>query len=57
METTTSAGATYRLRYADMFRHLANHSTYHRGQVAAMLRLLGEKPPSTDLIRFYRESR
>lgn len=57
LETRTSAGATYRHPYADMFRHLANHSTYHRGQVAAMLRQLGEKPPSTDLIRFYREAR
>ena len=57
MEVTSPAGATYRHRYADMFRHLANHSTYHRGQAAAMLRQLGEKPPSTDLIRFYRESR
>ena len=57
MEMPTTAGATYRHRYADMFRHLANHSTYHRGQVAAMLRQLDEKPPSTDLIRFYRESR
>jgi uncharacterized damage-inducible protein DinB len=56
MEMTTSAGAKYRHRYADMFRHLANHSTYHRGQVAAMLRQLGEKPPATDLIRFYREA-
>jgi uncharacterized damage-inducible protein DinB len=57
MEMSTTSGATYRHRYADMFRHLANHSTYHRGQVAAMLRQLGEKPPSTDLIRFYRELR
>jgi uncharacterized damage-inducible protein DinB len=57
METTTTTGATYRHRYADMFRHLTNHSTYHRGQMAAMLRQLGEKPPSTDLIRFYREAR
>jgi uncharacterized damage-inducible protein DinB len=39
------------------FRHLLNHSTYHRGQVAAMLRQNGEKPPSTDLIRYYREAR
>jgi uncharacterized damage-inducible protein DinB len=57
MEMTTTAGAAYRHRYSDMFRHLANHSTYHRGQAAALLRQLGAKPPSTDLIRFYRESR
>jgi uncharacterized damage-inducible protein DinB len=57
MEMTTTSGTTYRHPYSDMFRHLANHSTYHRGQVAAMLRVIGEKPPSTDLIRFYREAR
>src|SRR5579863_3239147 len=38
-----------------MLQHLANHSTYHRGQIAAMLRQLGAKPVSTDLIAFYRE--
>jgi uncharacterized damage-inducible protein DinB len=57
LEMTNTAGTTYRHRYADMFRHLANHSTYHRGQAAAILRMLGAKPPSTDLIRFYRECR
>ncbi len=36
-------------------QHLVNHSTYHRGQIAAMLRQLGAKPVSTDLIRYYRE--
>jgi uncharacterized damage-inducible protein DinB len=35
-------------------QHLVNHSTYHRGQVAAMLCQLGAKPPSTDLINYYR---
>jgi uncharacterized damage-inducible protein DinB len=38
-----------------IFQHLANHSTYHRGQVITMLRQLGAKPVSTDLIAFYRE--
>ena len=36
-------------------QHLANHSTYHRGQIATLLRQLGAKPVSTDLIGFYRE--
>lgn len=36
-------------------QHLANHSTYHRGQVTTMLRQLGAKPIGTDLIGFYRE--
>jgi uncharacterized damage-inducible protein DinB len=36
-------------------QHLANHGTYHRGQIATLLRQLGVKPVSTDLIAFYRE--
>ena len=35
--------------------HLVNHATLHRGQVMAMLRQLGTKPPATDLIFYYRE--
>jgi uncharacterized damage-inducible protein DinB len=34
--------------------HLANHGSYHRGQVAAVLRAEGFTPPSTDLILWYR---
>ena len=37
-------------------QHLVNHGTYHRGQVATMLRQLGAKPIATDLMHFYRES-
>ena len=36
-------------------QHLANHGTYHRGQVITLLRQLGAKPVSTDLIGFFRE--
>ena len=36
--------------------HVMNHGTYHRGQVATMLRQLGAKPAqSTDMIAFFRE--
>jgi uncharacterized damage-inducible protein DinB len=31
-----------------MLRHIVNHSTYHRGQVAAKLKRLGVEPPLTD---------
>ncbi|WP_077622656.1 DinB family protein [Sediminibacillus massiliensis] len=33
---------------SDMIRHLINHGTYHRGNVAAMLRQLGHEGISTD---------
>ncbi len=36
-------------------QHVANHSTYHRGQVTTLFRQLGAKPIGTDLIGFYRE--
>jgi uncharacterized damage-inducible protein DinB len=36
-----------------MFQHVINHGTYHRGQVTMMLRHLGAKPAGTDLILFH----
>lgn len=33
---------------ADLITHVTNHSTYHRGQVALLLRQLGHTPPATD---------
>jgi uncharacterized damage-inducible protein DinB len=36
-------------------QHLANHGTYHRGQISTLLRQLGTKPILTDLIHFYRQ--
>ena len=39
-----------------MFQHLVNHGSYHRGQITTMLRQIGAAPPkSLDLIAFYRE--
>lgn len=37
-----------------LVRHVVNHSTYHRGQVAMRLRQLGEPPPATDYIVWHR---
>lgn len=51
----TTAGTAFSQPLWQMLQHLANHGTYHRGQVAAMLRQLGTKAVSTDLIGFYRE--
>jgi uncharacterized damage-inducible protein DinB len=36
----------------ELIAHTVNHSSYHRGQIADMLRRLGVKPPSTDLLEF-----
>jgi uncharacterized damage-inducible protein DinB len=34
---------------------LTNHASYHRGQITTLLRQLGAKAVTTDLIAFYRE--
>jgi uncharacterized damage-inducible protein DinB len=31
-------------------RHVVNHQTYHRGQIASMIRRLGHTPRSTDMV-------
>jgi uncharacterized damage-inducible protein DinB len=42
---------------AHLMQHMANHSTYHRGQVAVMMRRLGAKPVATDFHVFLVEGR
>ena len=37
---------------AHLMQHLANHSTYHRGQIAMMLRQVGAKAQGTDFCEF-----
>jgi uncharacterized damage-inducible protein DinB len=38
---------------AHLMQHLANHSTYHRGQVALMMRQLDAEPIATDFHVFW----
>jgi uncharacterized damage-inducible protein DinB len=51
----TTEGDTYEAPLWQLMRHVVNHSTYHRGQVATMLRQLGATAPATDLVVFHRE--
>jgi uncharacterized damage-inducible protein DinB len=39
---------TTQISLAHLMQHLANHSTYHRGQIALMMRQLGAEPLATD---------
>jgi len=42
---------------AQLMQHMANHSTYHRGQVSLMMRQLGAEPTATDFHLFLVEGR
>jgi uncharacterized damage-inducible protein DinB len=42
---------------AHLMQHLANHSTYHRGQIALMMRQLAATPLATDFAMFLMEGR
>jgi len=48
-------GDAFSGRLWPLVQHVANHGSYHRGQVAVFLRQLGMKPPATDLVAFDRE--
>ena len=54
-EFRTIKGVTYTNTLWQALQHVVNHGSYHRGQVATLLRQLGAKPNYTDLIYFYRE--
>ena len=55
-EYTTTEGKKHTSTYWQTLQHLVNHSTYHRGQVAALMRQIGAEPVGTDLIAFYRHA-
>jgi len=48
-EQVTRRG-TLRASCGEVLRHVVNHSTYHRGQIAMLLKLAGVDFPDTDLI-------
>lgn len=49
------AGTAYQNPLGHLVQHVANHSSYHRGQVINMLRALGAKPVATDMVVWDRE--
>jgi uncharacterized damage-inducible protein DinB len=57
-----AAPLTFELRGKSMalppwviLRHVVNHATYHRGQIASKLKRFGVEPPLTDLVFWARD--
>ncbi|MEM9166549.1 MAG: DinB family protein [Planctomycetota bacterium] len=51
-EFSSTAGRPYRATVADIITHVVNHASYHRGQVAMLIRQAGGTPAVSDFI-FY----
>jgi uncharacterized damage-inducible protein DinB len=57
LQFSDMAGTPYAEPLVQLMQHLANHSTYHRGQVTTMLRQLGAEAAALDMLYFFREGR
>ncbi|MDO8549036.1 MAG: DinB family protein [Ignavibacteria bacterium] len=47
-------GDEYQNRLSDIITHVINHSSYHRGQIALLVRNAGGIPAVTDYIAYRR---
>lgn len=54
---TNTKGQRWTNSVADILMHITMHSTYHRGQIAMVLRDAGVTPPYTDYIQAVRMRR
>ncbi|HSF56040.1 MAG TPA: DinB family protein [Algoriphagus sp.] len=48
----TFAGAEFEKKVSDILIHVVNHSTYHRGQIAMLMRANGLEPVPSDYIHW-----
>ena len=48
-------GPWFRNSVEDILTQLFGHSWYHRGQIAALIRALGEEPAVTDFVFWARD--
>jgi uncharacterized damage-inducible protein DinB len=54
-EYQSQEGAWFRNSVEDTLTQLCGHSWYHRGQIAALIRSIGEAPVATDFVFWARE--
>lgn len=48
-------GVPYETLLSDILAHMVNHGSYHRGQIASLIKKSGGDPAGTDYIGFVRE--
>lgn len=52
---TDTEGASFENSVSEIIRHIVNHSTYHKGQIAMLMRQAGLEPVETDYIYLRRK--
>ena len=52
LSTFVPGDACFRVPRWEILLHVVNHSTFHRGQIVTMLRMVGVQPPVTDLTSY-----
>jgi uncharacterized damage-inducible protein DinB len=57
IEYKNNKGEGWQNTIGDIVAHIINHSTYHRAQIAQLLRQSGKKSPKTDYIAYQRTLR
>jgi uncharacterized damage-inducible protein DinB len=55
MAYRNSQGLEFRNSVRDTLTHVSMHGSYHRGQIALLIRSAGHEPVNTDFITFVRE--
>jgi len=53
---TLASGRTYTHQIWHGFQHVVDHSSYHRGQIAVLMRQLGYTPAVMGMMAFHRET-
>ena len=53
----TTKGETFTSSIRDILTHVVNHGSYHRAQIAQLIRSTGAAPPQTDYILYARSPR
>lgn len=56
-EFTNHLGDKRSMPVGELMQHAANHSIHHRGQVALLLRMLGQEPGYIDMLIYYADKR
>jgi uncharacterized damage-inducible protein DinB len=56
VDFTFIGGGEGSMSRSDILLHVANHTTYHRGHIAAMMYQIPSQPPTTDLPVFLRNA-